>query len=87
MACLHITEYQSPLCRACETGKRKEATVVFYQKNEAVYQLMVSSTRTNIVPISYACGEHVYSVRIYLETILKEHTRQGRKPRWKYHIW
>jgi len=87
MACLHLSEYQVPLCRGCETGSRIEALVFFYQRKEGIYQLLVSSEYLDVIPISYACENHISQVRNQLESILEDHIRQGRQPRWKFHIW
>jgi len=87
MSCLHLSEYQYPLCRGCETGNRIKAVVFFYQKKEGIYQLLISDKSLGVIPISYACEKHISKVRSHLEAILENHISQGRQPRWKFHIW
>jgi len=86
LACLHLSQYQHPLCRGCKTGQKVEATSAFYQDNNKILQIKINSSNFESTKeyISYSCNSHILTVRSRLEQILREHKSHGGNPRWEF---
>jgi hypothetical protein len=86
MAGLHIEEYQFPLCRACQTLKKKKATTGFYEEDDSIHRVHLSqySLKARTDWISYACQEHIEEVKSHLEAILNKFKGSNKKPRWRW---